>query len=306
MTRLADFTETAKAGSPVDFHLAGKVPATTALRVLLNHADVCDPHSGAPFSEAMLFGIAGGIGIGVSSFFFGKDKFASFSLAGRHLWHDDLACINGALGAFGLESELRETSGPKTAARQLREAVAQHGPVIAWVDLASLPHRGMPEALRGRLSHVVTGYEVDEQKNTALIGDLSGDPIAISLTDLEAARGRIRKQRFRVLWIAPRETSPFDLRALIEGGLRRCRDGFRNPAVRGLKSEAQLEAIETWGERFTNSDAKQGWPQMFRPGATLWRALSSVHDCIENHGTGGGLCRPLFADFLQEASTFSC
>jgi hypothetical protein len=49
------------------WHFPGNVPATTALRVLLAHAGVRSPHGGAPFSEAMLFGIAGGIGIGVFS-----------------------------------------------------------------------------------------------------------------------------------------------------------------------------------------------------------------------------------------------
>jgi hypothetical protein len=30
--------------------------------------------------------------------------------------------------------------------------------------------------------------------------------------------------------------------------------------------------------------------------------LTSINDFIENYGTGGGLCRPLMADFLSEAS----
>ena len=46
-------------------HLAGSVPATTALRTLLTAAGVQAHGTGAPFDEAMLFGIAGGIGIGV-------------------------------------------------------------------------------------------------------------------------------------------------------------------------------------------------------------------------------------------------
>jgi hypothetical protein len=76
------------AGEPasnVPWHFPGNVPATTALRVLLTQAGVRAPGTGAPFSEAMLFGIAGGIGIGVFSFYYEKEGFASFFAAGRHL-----------------------------------------------------------------------------------------------------------------------------------------------------------------------------------------------------------------------------
>ena len=297
-----DSTQTAEPHSLVESHFPGKVPATAALRVLLSHAGVRAPHTSAPFSEAMLFGIAGGIGIGVFSYSYGKENFASFYLAGRHQWHDDLVYLKDALGAFGLAPELRETTGPKTAAWQLHQAIAQHGPCIAWVDMASLPHRGMPEALRGTTYHVITVYEFDEQKEFAQIGDLARTPIAISQKDLEAARARIRKQRFRLMWIQPDGSPQFDLRVRVEDGLRRCRDGILNPTLRGVKNNAKLEAIETWGERLTNADDPHGWPQTFRPGANLWRALNSVYDFIEDYGTGGGLCRPLFAEFLEEAA----
>src|SRR5207248_3071827 len=80
------------------WHFGGNVPATTALRVLLAHAGVRAPHTGKPFSEAMLFGLAGGIGIGCCAFHYQKENFSSFFLAGRHLWVDDLAYLRGILG----------------------------------------------------------------------------------------------------------------------------------------------------------------------------------------------------------------
>src|ERR1700722_3008489 len=67
-----------KATPDKTWHFAGSVAATTALRVLLTHAGVRPPKKREPFSEAMLFGIAGGIGIGVFSFFYEKEKAASF------------------------------------------------------------------------------------------------------------------------------------------------------------------------------------------------------------------------------------
>lgn len=52
----------AKPAGPI--HLAGSIPATTALRAVVSHAGIVDPHTNKPFTEAMLFGIAGGIGAG--------------------------------------------------------------------------------------------------------------------------------------------------------------------------------------------------------------------------------------------------
>src|SRR6266542_735358 len=80
-------------------HFPGNVPATTALRVLLADAGVRAPHTGQPFSEAMLFGIAGGIGIGLFSFYYQKEDVASFFIAGRHQWHYDLDYWKGAFKA---------------------------------------------------------------------------------------------------------------------------------------------------------------------------------------------------------------
>src|SRR5262249_3509254 len=80
------------------WHFPGSIPAATALRVLLAHAGVRDPHTQEPFSEAMLFGIAGGIGVGVFSFFYEKENIATFFVAGRHGWQDDLGYLKNACG----------------------------------------------------------------------------------------------------------------------------------------------------------------------------------------------------------------
>ena len=41
---------------------------------------------------------------------------------------------------------------------------------------------------------------------------------------------------------------------------------------------------------------------MFPRGHLLWQGLTSIHDYVEHRQTGGGLSRPMFAEFLKEAS----
>ena len=284
------------------WHFPGNVPATTALRILLTHHGVCAPHTGVPFTEAMLFGLAGGIGIGVFAFYYSKEDHASFFIAGRHQWHDDAAYLDDALQRFGLKPVIQESGGAKVAEQQLRASLA-HGPCIAWVDMAELPHRGLPKEFSGGGYHVIVVYRINEEDGTALIGDLTDAPIPIALTDLARSRARIKKQKHRLLLLPEKPAKAnLDLAALVRAGLQRCHDVLQQPTLPGMKSNGKLEALRTWAQRLHGSKDKESWETIFKPGANLWRGLTWVYDGIENYGTGGGLCRPLFAEFLQEAS----
>jgi hypothetical protein len=276
------------------WHFPGNVSATTALRIVLAHAGVRAPHERAPFSEALLFGIAGGIGIGIFTFFYEKEGFASFYIAGRHLWQDDEQYFRDACVRLGIEPKVKETGGAKQADRHLAETLEQ-GPCIAWVDAAQLPHRAMPETWSGGAYHVITVYAI--HGDDVVIGDRSDQPITIPLAALRAARRRITKFKHRLLTVPETRTTP-ELAPLVRDGLRACHDGL----VEQRSSNFTLEAIRIWGERLHGSKDRESWDRIFAPGKRLWRGLVSIYDFIEHYGTGGGLCRPLFADFLAEAA----
>jgi hypothetical protein len=283
------------------WHFPGNVPGATALRVLLAQAGVRDPQTGEPFSESMLFGIAGGIGIGVFSFHYEKEDFSSFFIGGRHKWQDDQGYLTTALKLFGITPVVNETAGPGLAAQQLSAALDRYGACVAWVDMAHLPHRALPSWWSGGGYHIVTVYKVKPEESIALIGDLTDDPVSIPLADLTTARDRIKKQKNRILAV-PTQAMAGDLSSLVKQGLANCLREFEQPSMKGARSNFQLQAIRTWGERMHGSKEKESWDRVFRRGGPLWTGLTSVHSYIEYYGTGGGLCRPLFADFLREAS----
>jgi Butirosin biosynthesis protein H, N-terminal/Domain of unknown function (DUF4872) len=283
------------------WHFPGSVPAATALRVLLTHAGVRNPKTGEPYSEAMLFGIAGGIGIGIFSFFYEKEGWATFFIAGRHLWHDHKAYLTQACARFDIEPVVQETAGAKAGEAALRAALSERGTCVAWVDAAHLPHRALPGIMSGGGYHIVTVYGIDESAGTALIGDLTDDPLTISLADLAIARARIKKDKHRLLSI-PAAQSPGDLTMLVRHGLHACHSGLGGAG--GIKSAAKnfsLEAVRVWAERLNGSNDNERWERVFERGPRLWQGLVSVYDYIEHHG-GGGLSRPLFAEFLTEAA----
>ncbi len=291
---------------PERFHLPGNVPATTALRVLLSAANVRPTGGVESLSEALLFGIAGGVGAGVFAFRYEKEDFSSFFVAGRHLWQDDLAYLQTACQRLGIGCQIRETGGAKTAEKQLRAALETGQSVVAWVDAAGLPRRVARPEMEGGLYHVVTVYGIDDASE-ALIGDLADEPDRLPLDTLAQARQRIRKQKNRLMWIsdAPPE---FDAREAARQGIAACHDALvgrgpvKTPGGKGMAANFTLEAFQRWGERMHGGNDSQSWSRMFPRGVHLWRGLTSIYSFI-HYGTGGGLTRPLYARFFRGAST---
>ncbi len=97
-------------------HRPGLVPGSTALRVLL-------AHRGIDVSEPMAFGLSGGAGIGLFSFYYEKADFASFFVAGRHCWHDHVTYLTRGLTRLNQTPVMKESSTPKAAEKALREMI---------------------------------------------------------------------------------------------------------------------------------------------------------------------------------------
>jgi hypothetical protein len=85
--------------------------------------------------------------------------------------------------------------------------------------MAHLAHRALPSEWSGGGYHVITVYMVDEAEGTALIGDLTDEPLTVGLDELAAARKRIAKQKHRLLTLAGPPAGG-DLRAVVLDGLR--------------------------------------------------------------------------------------
>jgi len=274
-------------------HRPGSIAGSTTLRVLVAHA-------GRDVSEAIAFGLAGGVGIGIFTFCYEKEDFASFFVAGRHCFHDHVTYLNRACKRLGLSTVVKESTSPKLAEKQLRELIAAHGPSVAWVDLGALPHRGIPPSPMVMGYHLVTVYSVNDK--SALIGDLTDEPIEMPLAELTQARGRIKKDKYRLLAINKTDKS-LDLANSVIDALKACHAGLTGAdGPKNARKNFSIDAIALWAERLTSSKDREGWEKVFTPGKRLFSGLKSIFEYIEYHGTGGGLSRHMMADFLTEAS----
>ena len=262
------------------YHFPGSVPAAAILRAMLTHAGVQDPATGAPLSEAMVFGIAGGIGAGMFSFHYAKENFSSFYVAGRHLWQDHRAWAEGAAKRLGVKAVVKESSGVKPGEQQLRQLLDGGRPVMAWV-----------EGYR-----VVGVHAIDDEAGVALVGEVADELRRMPLADLAATRARIKSQKNRLLALEPAGKPP-KLRDLVRAGISACVQGLTKARMKNFT----LEAFATWADRLDGSKAADSWEKIFPRGVHLYLGLRSINEYIEHYGTGGGLCRPLFAEFLEES-----
>lgn len=276
-------------------HSGGRNAESNALRNALTGVGVYDPRTDKPLSEELLFGIAGGIGAGY--FMFQYKGWPGWAFVhGRHLWQDNVAYYKNVCTRLGLTAKFSESTGAKGALDNLRKSLGA-GPVIAWCDFASLQYYSIPEFFRKGGYHTITVYSIDESAGTALIGDRAKPTITISLDDLAASRSAITSYKNRLLSIMPGKKQ-IDLKKAATEGIRAC----HTELAKGRIANFRLDAFKNLGAAMSSPKSKDGWPKALPPGQALFGAQLGFYLFIERYGTGGGLYRAMYSEFLEEAA----
>lgn len=263
---------------------------TAGLRNLLDYHGVVSPVTGKPFTEAMILGIAGGIGGGYFLFQFGGH--ANAALGTRHLWESPKKFVEGACKRLGVKVTCKETAGSKTAAAHLNAALANGHPAMAAVDAQKFSYE--PE---GYMYHAVVVYGVDEAQDRVWLSDRAAQPLTVTLSELAEARGRVKSAKNRLVTIeAPK--GAIHLESAVHDGIRVCCESFLKP--RG--SNFGLTAIGKWAEAVNNGKDKRGWPNIFRPDRQFYETQKWCFGFIETYNTPGSGYRTMYAEFLENAA----
>ncbi|MCI0399451.1 MAG: BtrH N-terminal domain-containing protein [Chloroflexi bacterium] len=270
----------------------GRHPETAAIKNILAAKGVVAPHTGRPFSEAMLLGIGGGLGIGYILWEFKAHETAILVLAFGYKWNYPVEYMTGLARRAGMKAVVKETGGMKAAGAQLREALQAGQPATAWVDPANLPYFHLPALYDGCLGHVVTVAGLED--GCATLDDRSQRPLTVEAEALAAARARIASYKNRLLLLEPGE--PFDLETAIWNGIGDCLE-----YLGGSSTTFALPVILKWARLLTDTRNQKGWPVVFKNRVGLYTTLKSIFEGIELGQTGGGGLRDLYASFLVEA-----
>jgi hypothetical protein len=286
---------------PADYELLGGVhPDTHAIAGVLANRGLLAPHTGRPLTEAMVLGAGGGLGAGYILWEFKAHDHRSLVLGFRNSWQYPDRWATKTCRRLGVPAAVHETGSAAKAEADLRAAVTQGVPAIAWADQQPLGYRHLPAWLEGRGGPPVTVYGIDDDAGTALVDDRNRAPLTVPLDALAAARARVGsyKQRLLVLDAPAAELDLDGLRAAVRDGLAEQVEHL------GQRSDSfSLPAFRKWARLLTDTRNAKAWPKVFADRVSLFDACLSVYENLEPAaGSDGGNLRGLYAEFLDEAA----
>jgi hypothetical protein len=257
------------------------------------------PHTGLPYSEALLLGVSGGITFGYFTFAYGGEL-PHLALLTRNTF-DPFETILERLAA---PREVRQTADPATAERQLNAALEAGETPVVWADVYSLPYyqMGPGEKMWMMRPMVVVGRAGDDY----LVADGARRPWRVSAAALSAARGRVKKDRFRLMTLE--SPNPDKLAGAVQAGLRQCVSLFTEAPPKGAQDNFGFAAYEKWAKMLVNTKHKQSWARLFPRGPALFQALGGslrhpgLLGWVMTWTTAEDADRRVFADFLDEAA----
>lgn len=258
------------------------------------------PHTGKPYSEALLLGVSGGVTFGYMVF-----QYKGWPSHVALLTRNTFSPFETAIQRMGIVKDTRETVDEKRGLANLVETLDSGLPAIVWADAFSLPYTNLPfdKNIWAMMPVVVHGYDGESFQ----IADRSKVSLQVSRDDLMAARARVKKDRFRIATLSA--PNPKKLPEAVEVGIRQCIDLYDGVgAPRGHGENFGFAGYQKWADVLINSKHKQSWTRVFPTGADLYQALAGragqpgVFIWIMTWGAAPDAERGMFAEFLEEAA----
>ncbi|MCC6607238.1 MAG: DUF4872 domain-containing protein [Anaerolineae bacterium] len=259
----------------------------------LAYTGVKAPHTGRPYSEALLMGVSGGAVMGYFSFAYeGYDPHA------RILTRNTFDPLDTMLSRLGIVQHRRHTTNPDKAVANLVDTLAGGEPAIVWADFFSLPYNAFPYDQGMWAMFPIVVYGCDEA--TAHIADRARVPLTVSAGALHTARARVKKDKFRLLTLEP--PLPDKLPGAVQAGIWDCLKLYTEKPPKGSKNNFGLAAYKNWANLLTKPKTRLSWAREFPRGRKLLAGLMGVFHDINCFGKVGFAERDVYADFLDEAS----
>lgn len=278
-------------------HFAGSHWESGTLHNVYAYLGVKAPHTGEPYSEALLLGVSGGIVMGYFSF-----AYEGFDPQCNILTRNTFDPFETMMARLGIVQTVQQTAKADKAVDLLADALADGSPAIVWADYWSLPYTGLSEdeQMWGMMPIVVYGYDVDA--DCVWIADRARVPLTVSTAQLAAARGRIKKDKHRLLTVDVPD--PDKLAAAVNAGLWDCIKLFTEKPPKGSADNFGLRAYENWAKLLTQPKQRLSWEKVFTPGPKMYAGLVSAYNFAFLFGKDDALDaeRARYADFLDEAA----
>lgn len=257
------------------------------------------PHTGKPYSEALLLGISGGITFGYFTFEY-KGYLPHVALLTRNTFNP----FSTILERLGIAQDIQQTNKVETAEKNLQVTLESGLYPILWADQFSLPYNCLPadEPMWGMMP--ILAVETDNKSVT--VADRSSQPLHLSMSDLTKARGRVKEDKYRLMTLdAPQTTK---LAGAVHKGICQAISLFTEEPPRGARDNFGFAAYEKLAEMLVNTRNKHSWERYFAPGIRMYHALAGsptqpgAYSWVNTWVSADGADRGLYADFLLEAA----
>src|SRR5687768_1383883 len=257
------------------------------------------PHTGKPYSEALLLGISGGIVFGYFTF-----EYKGYLPHVAMLTRNTFSPFSTILERLGIAQDIQQTNKADTAEKNLRDTLDSGLYPLVWADQFSLPYNSLPsdEPMWGMMP--ILAVKADREAVT--VADRSSQPFHLSMADLTKARGRVKDDKFRLITLdAPQ---PAKLAGAVHKGICQTIKLFTEEPPRGARDNFGFAAYEKLANLFVNTRNKQSWERSSAPGVRMYHALAGsptqpgAYHWVMTWGSAGGAERGWCADFLLEAA----
>ncbi|MFI6505032.1 BtrH N-terminal domain-containing protein [Nonomuraea typhae] len=241
--------------------------------------------AGEDLSEAMWFGLGGGIGFMYFVFEYTGQPAHLSVIAQAH----PEPMVARALDRSCVPHELRRTGSVKVAERNLRAALEAGHLVICRVDRHRLPWR--PD------------FPFPEPIDVAVLG-ISGDLVELDQGSLPleaflAAWSGAKKDKHQLIEILGDAAGPPD----VAGAVKETAARLTGPVLgNNFDVNFGLSGMRKLAEQLRDTTGKQGWTRRFPDPAV---ALDRLAVCLDEEYTAPAASRPLFSDFLAEVGNSS-
>lgn len=268
---------------------------TGTVRNYLDYCGATAPHTGKPYSEALLMGISGGAVMGYFVFAYqGIDPHA------RILTRNTFDPMETMLNRLGAEPNVRQTASAERAVGNLVETLESGTPAITWADALSLPYE--PHTYEFEFPHMqpVVVYGYNEEADLVSIADRSRVPLFATTGQLAMARSKVKKMRHRVMTLALPD--PDRIPEAVRAGIRDSIQIFTEKPPKGARHNFGFAAYQRWADALRKPKMRGSWEKEFPPGRKMYAGLESVFSDTHTYGKEGFAERDVFADFLDEAA----
>jgi hypothetical protein len=279
--------------------LNGRYWETGSIHNALAMQGVKAPHTGEPYSEALLLGVSCGIAFGYFTFEY-KGFLRHVALLTRNTFNP----FPVILERLGIAQDILQTNKAEIAEKNVQNTLDSGLYPILWADQFSLPYNGLPadEPMWGMMP--ILALESDGK--TVTVADRSSQAFHLSMAELTKARGRVKDDKYRLITLdAPQ---PAKLAGAVHKGICQMISLFTEEPPRGARQNFGFAAYDKLADLLVNTRNKQSWERFFAPGVHMYHALAGspvqpgAYHWINTWGSADGADRGLYADFLLEAA----